>query len=78
MSEFVITRKQRLYKLLELFRSDINVKAQFWIQTKGRFILIKYFALRDKNGAYKGVLAVSQVATEILCLSGEKRLPAWK
>jgi len=45
---------------------------------KGQFILIKYFALCDKNGAYKGVLAVSHDATEIRSLSGEKRLPEWK
>jgi len=65
-------------KIVEAFRSGTKDKAQFWIQMKGRFILIQYFAMRDKNGAYKGVLEVSQDATEIRSLSGEKRLLEWE
>lgn len=65
-------------KIVEAFRSGTKDKAQFWIQMKGRFILIQYFAIRDKNGIYKGVLEVSQDATEIRSLSGEKRLLEWE
>lgn len=46
----------------------------FWIQMKGRFILIQYFAVRDTNGNYKGVAEVSQDVTDIRSLEGEKRL----
>ena len=46
----------------------------FWIQMKGRFIHIRYFAIRDNLGNYKGTLEVSQDVTEIKELKGEKRL----
>lgn len=45
---------------------------------KGKFILIQYFALRDENGNYKGVIEVSQDITEIRNLQGEKRLLNWE
>ncbi|MBC8444550.1 MAG: PAS domain-containing protein [Chloroflexi bacterium] len=41
---------------------------------QGRFIHIRYFALRDKDGAYRGTLEVSQDVTGIRALEGEKRL----
>lgn len=44
---------------------------------KGRFIYIRYFALRHENGNYKGTIEVSQDVTEIRTLQGERRLPDW-
>jgi hypothetical protein len=41
---------------------------------KGKFILIQYFAVRDEEGNYKGVIEVSQDITDIRNLEGEKRL----
>jgi len=41
---------------------------------KGRFILIKYFAMHDDDGNYRGILEVSQDITEIKKVEGEKRL----
>ena len=52
-------------------------KASFWIQMKGDFILIQYFAVRDEQGSYKGVVEVSQEITEIRNLQGEHRLLDW-
>lgn len=65
-------------KIIEAFRNGEKDKADFWIQMKGRFILIQYFALRNENGKYEGVLEVSQDITEIKKLEGEKRLLDWK
>jgi hypothetical protein len=64
-------------KLLDAFKSGEKDEAEFWITMKGRFIHIRYFALRDAGGAYKGCLEVSQDATKIRSLEGERRLLDW-
>jgi DUF438 domain-containing protein len=64
-------------KILDEFRAGRRDKADFWIQMKGRFLLIQYFAVRDDKGAYKGTLEVSQDVTEIKKLEGQKRLLDW-
>lgn len=46
-------------KIVESFKSGEKEKAEFWIQFKGQFILIQYFALKDKTGNYKGVIEVA-------------------
>lgn len=64
-------------QIVEAFRKGEKDKASFWIQMKGEFILIQYFAVRDEQGNYKGVVEVSQEITEIRNLQGEKRLLDW-
>ncbi len=64
-------------EIIESFRSGKEDFAKFWINIKGRVILIQYFALRDAKGVYKGVLEVSQDITEIKSLEGERRLLKW-
>ncbi len=59
------------------FRKGEEDTAKFWINMKGRLILIQYFALRDKDGNYKGVLEASQDISEIKELEGERRLLKW-
>ena len=61
-------------KILEDFKSGKASRAPFWIQMKGKFILIEYFALRDENGEYFGTLEVSQDLTEARSLEGEQRI----
>ncbi|MBN1925341.1 MAG: DUF438 domain-containing protein [Prolixibacteraceae bacterium] len=61
-------------KILEDFKSGKASHAPFWIQMKGKFIKIEYFALRDENGEYLGTLEVSQDLTENRELEGEKRI----
>lgn len=63
--------------ILEEFKNGNKDEAEFWISFKGRFIHIRYFALRDKQNNYKGVIEMSQDITEIKKLSGEKRLLDW-
>lgn len=64
-------------QIVEAFRSGKKDKASFWIQMKGEFILIQYFAVRDEQGNYKGVVEVSQEISEIQNIRGEKRLLDW-
>ncbi len=64
-------------KIVESFRSGEKNKADFWIKMKGEFILIQYFAVRDEQGNYKGVIEVSQEVSGIKALEGEKRLLDW-
>jgi uncharacterized protein len=64
-------------QIVEAFRNGEKDKASFWIQMKGEFILIQYFAIRDEHGNYRGVVEVSQEITEIRKLEGEKRLLDW-
>ena len=65
-------------QIVDSFKSGEKEEANFWIQMKGKFILIRYFALRDESGKYKGTLEVSQDITEIKKLDGEQRLLDWK
>ena len=64
-------------KILEEFRAGRKESSEFWIQMKGRFIHIRYFAVRDGKGNYRGTLEVSQDVTSIRGLEGEKRLLDW-
>ncbi|NLP02068.1 MAG: DUF438 domain-containing protein [Fibrobacter sp.] len=61
-------------QILDDFRAGKKDVAEFWIQLHGKFIHIRYFALRDSSSAYRGCLEVSQDVTEIRKLEGEKRL----
>lgn len=65
-------------RILDEFRAGRRDKADFWIQMKGRFLLIQYFAVRDEKGTYKGTLEVSQDVTDIRKLEGQKRLLDWE
>ena len=64
-------------KILDSFRAGTKDSAEFWIQMGGKFILIRYFAVRTADGTYKGCLEVSQDVTEIRQLEGERRLLDW-
>lgn len=48
-------------EIIDSFRAGKQDNATFWINLKGR----KYFALRDPEGNYRGVLEASQDITEI-------------
>ncbi len=65
-------------KILEEFKKGSKDSAEFWIEVKGRFIYIRYFAMRDADGNYRGTLEVSQDVTEIRKLEGERRLLDWE
>lgn len=56
------------------FREGRRSVAEFWINFKGRFVHIRYFAVRDEQGAYLGTLEVTQDLTRERTLEGERRL----
>ncbi|MHA1712667.1 MAG: PAS domain-containing protein, partial [Candidatus Ranarchaeia archaeon] len=49
-----------------------------WLTINGRFLHIRYFAVRDKEGKYLGCAEMMQDVTDIRALQGEKRLLDWK
>ena len=67
----------QVLKILEEFKAGRKDTAEFWIQFKGQFIHIRYFAVRDDNGIYKGVIEMSQDVSDIRKLEGEQRLLDW-
>lgn len=64
-------------QIIEAFRKNEQSEANFWIEMRGKFLYIRYFALRDKDGIYKGVLELSQEVSEIRSLQGQRRLLQW-
>jgi DUF438 domain-containing protein len=64
----------RVQQIVNDFRGGKRDQAEFWIQMKGRFIHIRYFAIRDERGGYQGTLEVTQDVTGIRALEGERRL----
>ncbi len=65
-------------EIVNAFRSGNKEQADFWIQMKGHFVHIRYFALRNEFGTYMGTIEVSQDVTDIRALNGERRLLDWK
>ena len=64
-------------QIVQEFKAGTKNVAEFWIQLEGRFIYIRYFAIRDDEGAYRGVLEVVQDLTEARSLEGNRRLLDW-
>ena len=64
----------RVEQILDDFRAARRDVAEFWIQMGDRFIHIRYFAMRDEEGDYRGTVEVVQDVTHIRELEGERRL----
>ena len=64
----------KVQKILDDFRAGTRSEAGFWIQMNGKFIHIRYFAIHDEEGVYRGTVEVTQDITDIRKLEGEKRL----
>lgn len=65
-------------KILEEFKKGTKDEAEFWIDYRGKKIHIRYFAIRDQQKNYRGVIEVSQDITNIQTLTGEQRLLSWE
>jgi len=65
-------------RIIESFKNNSKNEASFHIKMGPKYVLIKYFALRDGDNNYKGVLEVSQEISEIQNIKGEKRLLDWE
>jgi DUF438 domain-containing protein len=64
----------KVLEIVEDFKAKKRDTAEFWIQMGEKFIHIRYFAMRDAAGNYRGTLEVSQDVASIRKLEGEKRL----
>ncbi len=65
-------------KIIESFKNGSKNEASFWINFKERLIYIRYFAVRDADKNYKGVIELSQDITDIKKIEGEQRLLDWE
>mgnify|MGYP001568579725 FL=1 len=65
-------------EILLAFKAGTKDVAEFWIQYKGHKISIRYIAVRNAKGAYKGTLEVTQDITWLSSLEGERRLLDWR
>jgi len=61
-------------KLLEDLKAGRKDAEAFWIRMGDKYIHIRYFAVRDEQGAYLGTLEVSQDIAPIQAIEGQKRL----
>lgn len=61
-------------QILKDFKSGKKDSEEFWLTIKNNFIYITYYALRADSGEYMGTLEVSQDATNLRSLQGEKRI----
>ena len=61
-------------KILEDFKSGKKNHEDFWLPLHGKFIFIRYFAVRSPQGEYLGTLEVTQDIGPIQGITGEKRL----
>ena len=60
--------------ILDDFRAGRKSHEDFWLRLGGKFVLIRYFAVRADDGRYLGALEVSQDIAPLKALEGEKRL----
>ena len=64
----------KVSQVVEALKSGKRKSAEFWIDLKGRKIYIRYFAVQDKEGKYRGIIEVTQDITDIQKIEGQKRL----
>ncbi len=67
----------KVQQIVDAFRTGEKDTAEFWIETQGRFVHIRYFAVRDAEGTYRGVVETTQDVTGIRALEGQRRLLDW-
>ncbi len=61
-------------RILREFRERKREVAEFWINSQGKFVYIRYFPVWGQNGEYLGTLEVTQDVAQIRELQGERRL----
>jgi|WetSurMetagenome_2_1015567.scaffolds.fasta_scaffold03730_5 uncharacterized protein len=64
----------KVQQIVDDFRAGRRDSTEFWIQMGDKFVVIQYFAMRDADGKYRGALEVSQDASHLRSLQGERRL----
>ncbi len=64
-------------RILNDFRAGRQNVAEFWIEFQGKFVHIRYFAVRDGAGKYLGTVELTQDIAPLRALQGERRLLAY-
>ena len=64
-------------EILRAFKAGAKEVAKGWGEEKGKFKRTRYFALRDHDGTYKGILELNEDVTGARALEGEQALPGW-
>ena len=67
----------KVQQIIDAFRAGEKDRADFWIEMQGKFLHIRYFAVRDGGGDYRGVVETVQDVTAIRALEGQRRLLDW-
>jgi len=67
----------KVQQIIDAFRAGDKSSAEFWIELGGKFLHIRYIAMRDAAGAYRGVVETVQDVTGIRALEGQRRLLDW-
>lgn len=60
--------------ILSSFKEGSKDTEEFYLSLNGKFVHIQYYAVRSTDGVYLGTLEVTQDATHLRSLEGEKRL----
>lgn len=61
-------------QILGDFHAGRQNVAEFWINFHDKFVHVRYFAVRNSDGAYLGTLELTQDLTPLRALQGERRL----
>ncbi|VBB07714.1 Hypothetical protein LUCI_2979 [Lucifera butyrica] len=61
-------------KIVEDFKNGSKDQENFWLELGGKFVYIRYFAVKDETGDFAGVLEVTQDIKPIQAIAGEKRI----
>ncbi len=67
----------KVQAIIDAFRAGEKHTADFWLTIAGRFLHIRYFAVRDVDGTYRGIVETVQDVTAIRSLEGQRRLLDW-
>jgi len=66
-----------LEEILSAFKAGTKDVAEGWEQEGETMKRTRYIALRDHDGAYKGILEVNEDVTSARALEGRQALPGW-
>jgi DUF438 domain-containing protein len=66
-----------LEEILREFKAGTRDVAEGWEQSGETMTRTRYFALRDEDGAYRGILEAIDDVTGARALEGEQALPGW-
>ena len=66
-----------LEEILRAFKAGEKDVAEGWHQEGPHFAYTRYKAIRDRTGAYRGILETNQELSGVRALEGEQALPGW-